>query len=244
METIIKVNDLHLYYGQVESLHGISMDFYKNQLTALIGPSGSGKSTLLHCLNRMHDYQGNVKITGSVDFEHHDIYAPTTDVVELRRKIGMVFQQPVAFPFSIFDNIAYGLRLAGEKNKTILAEKVEASLKQAAIWDEVKDDLNKNALGLSGGQQQRLCIARALAIDPDVLLLDESTSALDPVSTLKIEETLLNLKEKITIIMVTHNLQQATRIADRTAVLMSGNLMEFDKTRKLFMNPTNKKVED
>lgn len=244
MKPIITVNDLRLYYGDVEALHGISMEFNKNEITALIGPSGSGKSTFLHCLNRMHDRDRNVKITGSINYQDKNIYAPSIDLVKLRRDIGMVFQQPVAFPFSIFDNVAYGLRLAGEKNKQVISKKVEESLKQAALWDEVKDDLAKNALGLSGGQQQRLCIARALAIHPDVLLLDESTSALDPVSSSKIEETLYNLKDQYTIIMVTHNLQQAARITDITAVLMRGNLVEVGKTRKMFLQPDNQKVDD
>lgn len=236
--------DVHLSYGPVEALHGISMNFEKNELTALLGPSGCGKSTFLRCLNRMNDDIENIKITGEITFEGEDIYSPKMDLVELRKEVGMVFQQPTPFPFSIYDNIAYGLRLAGEKDKALIDQRVEESLKQAAIWNEVKDDLHKNAQALSGGQQQRICIARALAVHPEVVLLDEPTSALDPISSAEVEETLLNLKHEFTFIMVTHNLQQASRISDKTAFLMNGDLIEYGPTEEMFINPKKQLTSD
>lgn len=237
-------NDVHLSYGPVEALHGISMDFQEKELTALLGPSGCGKSTFLRCLNRMNDDIDNIKITGIITFEDEDIYSPKMDLVKLRKEVGMVFQQPTPFPFSIYNNIAYGLRLAGIKDKELIDQRVEESLKQAAIWNEVKDDLNKNAQALSGGQQQRICIARALAVHPKVVLLDEPTSALDPISSSEIEETLLHLKHEFTFIMVTHNLQQASRISDKTAFLMNGNLIEYGSTEEMFMNPKKQITSD
>ena len=237
-------NDVHLSYGPVEALHGISMDFQEKELTALLGPSGCGKSTFLRCLNRMNDDIDNIKITGIITFEDEDIYSPKMDLVKLRKEVGMVFQQPTPFPFSIYNNIAYGLRLAGIKDKELIDQRVEESLKQAAIWNEVKDDLNKNAQALSGGQQQRICIARALAVHPKVVLLDEPTSALDPISSSEIEETLLHIKHEFTFIMVTHNLQQASRISDKTAFLMNGNLIEYGSTEEMFMNPKKQITSD
>ncbi|MBD5430289.1 phosphate ABC transporter ATP-binding protein PstB [Lactobacillus sp.] len=244
MTNIMTANDVHLSYGPVEALHGISMDFQEKELTALLGPSGCGKSTFLRCLNRMNDDIDNIKITGIITFEDEDIYSPKMDLVKLRKEVGMVFQQPTPFPFSIYNNIAYGLRLAGIKDKELIDQRVEESLKQAAIWNEVKDDLNKNAQALSGGQQQRICIARALAVHPKVVLLDEPTSALDPISSSEIEETLLHLKHEFTFIMVTHNLQQASRISDKTAFLMNGNLIEYGSTEEMFMNPKKQITSD
>ncbi len=242
--TIIESNDLHLYYGAHEALKGISMKFYEGEITALIGPSGCGKSTYLRSLNRMNDLIPNVTITGNVYFEQQDIYSPQTDTVELRKKIGMVFQQPNPFPFSVYENVIYGLKLTGEKDKAKLDYVVEESLKAAAVWDDVKDKLHKSALSLSGGQQQRVCIARVLAVSPDVILLDEPTSALDPVSSGKIETMLYDLKDKYTMIMVTHNLQQASRISDRTAFFLNGNLIEYDKTKHIFLNPSKVETEE
>ena len=220
------------------------MDIKKNAVTALIGPSGCGKSTFLKSLNRMNDLVENVKITGEVTLDNENIYGENVDTTLLRKKIGMVFQQPNPFPMSIYDNIAYGPRIHGIKNKSKLDEIVEESLRGAAIFDEVKDRLKKSALGLSGGQQQRLCIARALAVQPDVLLMDEPTSALDPISTLKVEELMEDLKKKYTVVVVTHNMQQATRVSDETAFFLVGEVVEFDKTETIFSNPKNKKTED
>ena len=241
---IIKSKDVHLYYGEKEALKGVSLDFSPNEITALIGPSGCGKSTYLRTLNRMNDLIPNVTITGNVTFENKDIYSPKMDTVELRKKIGMVFQQPNPFPFSIFENVAYGLRIAGMKDKNKIAEIVETSLRKAAVWDDVKDKLSKSALALSGGQQQRVCIASVLAVEPAIILLDEPTSALDPVSSGKIERMLLELKEDYTMIIVTHNMQQASRISDKTAFFLDGHLIEHGETRQIFTNPHKKETED
>lgn len=244
MNSIITVENLNLWYSQTKALNNVSADIEENSITALIGPSGCGKSTFLKTLNRMNDLVPGVKITGKVSYRRTDIYAPETDVNELRRHIGMVFQKPNPFPMSIYDNIAYGPRTHGIKNKAKLDDIVERSLKDAAIWDEVKDRLKKSALGLSGGQQQRLCIARALAVEPDVLLMDEPTSALDPISTSKIEELAMQLKNKYTIIIVTHNMQQAVRISDNTAFFLLGYLIEYGNTEKMFEQPKDKRTED
>lgn len=241
---IITTKDVHLSYGSHEALHGISLDFKENELTALLGPSGCGKSTFLRCLNRMNDDIPNIKITGDIRFEGKNIYSPKMDLVWLRKEVGMVFQQPAPFPFSVYKNIAYGLQLEGIRDKELIDQRVEESLKQAAIWNEVKDDLNRNAQDFSGGQQQRICIARALAVHPKVVLLDEPTSALDPISSSEVEETLANLKHEFTFIMVTHNLQQASRISDKTAFLMNGNLIEYGPTEKMFLNPQNQITSD
>lgn len=241
---IIESRDVHLYYGKKEALKGVSLDFLPNEITALIGPSGCGKSTYLRTLNRMNDLIPDVTITGNVTFENRDIYSPKMDTVELRKKIGMVFQQPNPFPFSIFENVAYGLRIAGMKDKNKIAERVETSLRKAAVWDDVKDKLSKSALALSGGQQQRVCIARVLAVEPAIILLDEPTSALDPVSSGKIERMLLELKEDYTMIIVTHNMQQASRISDKTAFFLDGHLIEHGETRQMFTNPYKKETED
>lgn len=243
-ETILETSNVKLWYGKKEALHGIDLDFPKKGITALIGPSGSGKSTYLRALNRMHDLEDNVTVTGSFNFMGQDIYAPTMDTVELRKQIGMVFQQPNPFPFSIYDNVAFGLRLSGVKDKAVLDKAVEESLKAASIWDEVKDVLGKSALGLSGGQQQRVSIARVLATQPKLLLLDEPTSALDPVSAHNIEDTLLELRDKYAMIIVTHSLSQASRISDRTAFFMNGNLVEVGDTRKIFINPKKQETAD
>ncbi len=244
MSDIMTVQGLDLWYGDHQALHDISMNILEKSITALIGPSGCGKSTFLKTLNRMNDLIPGVKITGDVRYRDQDIFAPGTDVNELRREIGMVFQKPNPFPMSIYDNIAYGPRTHGIKNRAKLDEIVEKSLRGAAIWDEVKDRLKKNALGLSGGQQQRLCIARALAVEPEVLLMDEPTSALDPISTSKIEELAMQLKEQYTIVIVTHNMQQAVRISDRTAFFLLGELVECDDTQQLFSQPQDKRTED
>ena len=241
---LLSTRDLTVCYGSNEALHPTSLDFAAGQVTALIGPSGCGKSTFLKTLNRMNDLIPGVKITGDVRYRDQDIFAPGTDVNELRREIGMVFQKPNPFPMSIYDNIAYGPRTHGIKNRARLDEIVEKSLRGAAIWDEVKDRLKKNALGLSGGQQQRLCIARALAVEPEVLLMDEPTSALDPISTSKIEELAMQLKEQYTIVIVTHNMQQAVRISDRTAFFLLGELVECGDTQQLFSQPQDKRTED
>ena len=244
MKDIITVKDLCLWYGNTQALKNIEIGIKENAITALIGPSGCGKSTFLKTLNRMNDLVPDVKITGKVEYDGKDIFAPGVDVNELRRDIGMVFQKPNPFPMSVYDNIAYGPRIHGIKNKAKLDEIVEESLKDAAIWDELKDRLKKSALGLSGGQQQRLCIARALAVSPRVLLMDEPTSALDPISTSKIEDLAMELKNKYTIVIVTHNMQQAARISDQTAFFLLGNLIEYNDTEKLFANPNDKRTED
>lgn len=239
----IEVRDLDLFYGDFQALHSIDMDINENELTAFIGPSGCGKSTFIKSLNRMNDLVENCKISGTVLLDGQDIYDPGYDVNILRKRVGMVFQSPNPFPMSIFDNIAYGPRTHGIKDKRTLSMTVEKSLKNAAIWDEVKDILNRNALSLSGGQQQRICIARALAVEPEVLLMDEPTSALDPISTMKIEDLVTELKEKYTIVMVTHNMQQATRVSDKTAFFLQGKVLEFGDTEHIFNTPQNKETE-
>ncbi len=244
MNYIITAKDLCLWYGQFQALKSITMDIPENRITAFIGPSGCGKSTFLKTLNRMNDLVPGVRITGDVRFHEENIFDKSVDVNELRRDIGMVFQKPNPFPMSIYDNIAYGPRTHGITNKSQLDCIVEQALKDAAIWDEVKDRLKKNALGLSGGQQQRLCIARALAVQPQVLLMDEPTSALDPISTSRIEELTLELKKKYSIVIVTHNMQQAVRISDHTAFFLLGELVEFGKTEDLFSQPKEKRTED
>ena len=244
MNNAITAKNLCLWYGSAQALKNINIQIPENNITALIGPSGCGKSTFLKTLNRMNDLIPGVKITGEVRYLDTDIFAPGLDVNALRKEIGMVFQKPNPFPMSIYDNIAYGPRTHGVKNKAKLDELVEQSLRGAAIWDEVKDRLKKNALGLSGGQQQRLCIARALAVEPKVLLMDEPTSALDPISTSRIEELAMQLKERYTIVIVTHNMQQAVRISDRTAFFLLGELIEYDETEKLFSQPENQQTED
>lgn len=244
MSDIMTVQGLDLWYGDHQALHDISMHISEKSITALIGPSGCGKSTFLKTLNRMNDLIPGVKITGDVRYRDQDIFAPGTDVNELRREIGMVFQKPNPFPMSIYDNIAYGPRTHGIHSKAKLDEIVENSLRSAAIWDEVKDRLNKSALGMSGGQQQRLCIARALAVQPEVLLMDEPTSALDPISTSKVEDLVLSLKKDYTIIIVTHNMQQATRVSDRTAFFLLGEVVEYAETEQLFSKPQDQRTED
>jgi phosphate transport system ATP-binding protein len=242
-DIIIKLNKVNFYYGQSRALTDITMSFIKNKVSALIGPSGCGKSTLLRLLNRMNDLIDGTRVEGEILFENNNIYAKDVDPVEIRRKIGMVFQKPNPFPKTIYNNIAYGPKLTGADNNDLNAL-VERSLKQAVLWDEVKDILNKSAMNLSGGQQQRLCIARALAMKPDILLMDEPTSALDPISTAKIEELIDELKKNYTIIIVTHNMQQAARISDETAFFYLGNLVEYNKTDKIFTNPDVKHTED
>lgn len=244
MNEIVTVKDLCLWYGNHQALNKVTMSIPEKSITALIGPSGCGKSTFLKTINRMNDLIPDVRITGKINYKDQNIFASNVDVNELRREIGMVFQKPNPFPMSIYDNVAYGPRTHGMKNKAKLDDLVERSLRGAAIWDEVKDRLKKNALGLSGGQQQRLCIARALAVEPKVLLMDEPTSALDPISTLKIEELAEKLKEKYTIIIVTHNMQQALRISDRTAFFLLGELVEYDDTEKIFSTPADQRTED
>ncbi|RGY98249.1 phosphate ABC transporter ATP-binding protein PstB [Clostridium sp. AM58-1XD] len=244
METKISTSALNLYYGSNHALKNINLDIYKNKITAFIGPSGCGKSTYLKTLNRMNDLIPGVKIDGTVLLDGENIYDPMVDTTLLRKKIGMVFQQPNPFPMSIYDNIAYGPRIHGIKSKSRLDEIVEKSLRGAALWEEVHDRLKKSALGLSGGQQQRLCIARALAVEPEVLLMDEPTSALDPISTLKIEELMDGLKKDYTVIIVTHNMQQATRIADYTAFFLVGEIIEYAPTTDLFSHPKEKKTEE
>lgn len=241
---IITVKDMCLWYGETQALKNINLNIEEHSITALIGPSGCGKSTFLKSLNRMNDLIPGVKITGEIKYKDEDIYGSSVDVNELRKEIGMVFQKPNPFPMSIYDNIAYGPRTHGIKKKSELDEIVEKSLKGAAIWDEVSDRLNKNALGLSGGQQQRLCIARALAVEPDILLMDEPTSALDPISTSKIEDLVLELKKKYAIIIVTHNMQQAVRISDNTAFFLLGELIEYGNTERIFSTPAKQKTED
>ena len=244
MQNIITVKDLCLWYGTHQALKNISIDLPEKSITALIGPSGCGKSTFLKTLNRMNDLIPEVRITGEVLYREQNIYAPSQDVSELRREVGMVFQKPNPFPMSIYDNVAYGPRTHGIRNKAKLDDIVERSLRGAAIWDEVKDRLKKNALGLSGGQQQRLCIARALAVEPKVLLMDEPTSALDPISTSRIEELTTQLKERYTIIIVPHNMQQAVRISDRTAFFLLGELVEYGETEAIFSDPKDRRTED
>ena len=244
METKISTSDLNLYYGNNHALKNINLDIYENQITAFIGPSGCGKSTYLKTLNRMNDLVPNVTINGKVLIDGEDIYDPKVDTTLLRKKVGMVFQQPNPFPMSIYDNIAYGPRIHGIKGKAELDAIVEKSLRGAALWDEVKDRLKRSALGLSGGQQQRLCIARALAVEPEILLMDEPPSALDPISTLKIEDLMGELKKNYTVVIVTHNMQQATRIADYTAFFLVGEVVEYAPTTDLFSHPREKKTED
>lgn len=244
MQTKISTVDLNLYYGANHALKQINLELYENRITALIGPSGCGKSTYLKTLNRMNDLVPGVKIDGLVKIDGEDIYDPRVDTTLLRKKVGMVFQQPNPFPMSIYDNIAYGPRIHGIHGKRELDGIVEKSLRGAALWDEVKDRLKRSALGLSGGQQQRLCIARALAVEPEVLLMDEPTSALDPISTLKIEDLMAELKQQYTIVIVTHNMQQATRIADHTAFFLVGEVVEYAPTTELFSHPREKKTED
>ena len=244
MNSILSVQDLCLWYGSHQALKDINIEIPEKSITALIGPSGCGKSTFLKTLDRMNDLIPDVKITGSIKYKGEDIFEPSVDVSELRRQVGMVFQKPNPFPMSIYDNIAYGPRTHGVKSRATLDEIVEQSLRGAAIWDEVKDRLKKNALGLSGGQQQRLCIARALAVEPEVLLMDEPTSALDPISTSKIEELAMELKDRYTIVIVTHNMQQAVRISDHTAFFLLGELVEYGETEKLFSQPRDKRTED
>ena len=244
MSAIIDVKDLNLWYGSHQALHHVNMEIPANEITALIGPSGCGKSTFLKTLDRMNDLVDGIKITGQVQYRGQDIYAPGVDVTWLRKQIGMVFQKPNPFPMSIYDNVAYGPRTHGVRSKVKLDEIVEKSLRGAAIWDEVKDRLKKSALGLSGGQQQRLCIARALAVEPDILLMDEATSALEPISTSKIEDLAMELKKDYTIIMVTHNMQQAARISDNTAFFLLGEMVEFGQTEQIFSVPKDKRTED
>jgi phosphate transport system ATP-binding protein len=237
-------HNLNFYYGAFQALHEITLDLHENQVTALIGPSGCGKSTFLRCLNRMNDLIPLSRVEGEILLDGHNIYAPSVDVVELRRRVGMVFQKPNPFPKTIFENVAYGLRINGVKDKDFLAERVETSLKQSALWEEVQDRLQRSALDLSGGQQQRLCIARALAVAPEVLLMDEPASALDPIATQKIEDLIHELKRNYTIVIVTHNMQQAARVSDTTAFFYIGKLVEVEKTETIFTRPKFKQTED
>lgn len=241
---LIRIEDLSLYYGRNQALSRITLDVPERLVTAFIGPSGCGKSTLLRCLNRMNDLIDNVRIEGRVTIDGHNLYDEKTDVIELRKRVGMVFQKSNPFPKSVYENIAYGLRLHGMRDRKTLEETVQRSLHQAALWDEVKDRLHSSALGLSGGQQQRLCIARAIAIQPEILLMDEPASALDPIATARIEDLILDLKKEFTIVIVTHNMQQAARISDHTAFFYLGELIEFDATRRLFTSPAKKQTED
>ncbi|PLY02443.1 MAG: phosphate ABC transporter ATP-binding protein [Desulfuromonas sp.] len=243
-DPVITVEGLDFYYGEAQTLFDVSLAFPRKQVTALIGPSGCGKSTLLRCFNRMNDLVDIARVDGRIALNHEDIYAKTTDVIELRRKVGMVFQKSNPFPKSIYENVIYGLRIAGVKDKQQLDETVERSLKGAALWDEVKDRLDDSALGMSGGQMQRLCIARAIAVNPEVILMDEPCSALDPKSTARVEELIGELREKFTIIIVTHNMQQAARVSDFTAFLYEGNLVEYGVTKELFVKPQVKQTED
>lgn len=240
----LSISNMNLWYSDFQALKNLNMEIRENEITAFIGPSGCGKSTFLKSLNRMNDLVPGCRIEGSLLLDGEDMYAPDFDVNQLRKRVGMVFQHPNPFPMSIYDNIAYGPRTHGIKDKATLDEIVERSLKGAAIWDEVKDDLNKNALRISGGQQQRICIARALAVEPEVLLMDEPTSALDPISTAKIEDLVQELKGKYTIVMVTHNMQQAARVSDRTAFFLTGEIVEFGDTTDIFSNPKDKRTED
>ncbi len=241
---LIEMQNLDLFYGSAQALAKISLGIQERVVTAFIGPSGCGKSTLLRCLNRMNDLIDGVRISGSVSIGGHDIYSPDVDVIELRKRVGMVFQKSNPFPKSVYDNVAYGLRLQGRKNRAELDAAVEQSLRSAALWDEVKDRLHESALSLSGGQQQRLCIARAIAIKPEIILMDEPASALDPIATSRIEDLILDLKKQFTIVIVTHNMQQAARMSDYTAFFYLGELVEFDTTMKIFTNPSQKRTED
>jgi phosphate transport system ATP-binding protein len=241
---VVQATDLRLYYGQSEALHGITMGFPRRQVIALIGPSGCGKSTLLRCLNRMNDLIDGVRIEGSLRLDGEEINHPTVDVIELRRRVGMVFQKSNPFPKSIYENVVYGLRIAGVRSRQVLDETVEKSLLSAALWSEVKDRLHESALSLSGGQMQRLCIARAIAVNPEIILMDEPCSALDPRSTARIEELIVELRKEFTIIIVTHNMQQAGRVSDHTAFLFEGNLVEYGPTDRLFTNPLSRQTED
>jgi phosphate transport system ATP-binding protein len=243
-ELCLEVKDLSLYYGEARALHDVSFSMKRNRVTAFIGPSGCGKSTLLRCFNRMNDLIDDVRVEGQIILDDKNIYDRDVDITALRQRIGMVFQKPNPFPMSIFENVSYGLRLQGINKRRELEERVEWALKGAALWDEVKDRLDENALGMSGGQQQRLVIARAIAIEPEILLLDEPASALDPISTLKIEELIYELKSRYTILIVTHNMQQAARVSDETAFMYMGDLIEFGDTSTLFTNPTQKQTED
>lgn len=243
-DPIVQVNDLAFYYGSSKALHGIDLDFPRNKVTALIGPSGCGKSTLLRCLNRMNDLVDGGRVEGSILLDGTEVNTPAMDVIELRRRVGMVFQKSNPFPKSIYENVVYGLRIAGIKDRALLDETVEKSLRHAALWDEVKDRLQESALGLSGGQMQRLCIARAIAVNPEVVLMDEPCSALDPKSTARVEELISDLREKYTIVIVTHNMQQAARVSDYTAFLFEGVLVEFGVTEHLFVKPLHKQTED
>ena len=243
-EICLNVNKLNLYYGESQALRDVSFNMKKNHVTAFIGPSGCGKSTLLRCFNRMNDLIDNVRVEGEINLDNRNIYDKDIDVTALRQRIGMVFQKPNPFPMSIFENVAYGLRLQGVNKRRVLEEKVEWALKGAALWNEVKDRLDESALGISGGQQQRLVIARAIAIEPEILLLDEPASALDPISTLKIEELIHQLKSQYTILIVTHNMQQAARVSDETAFMYMGEMVEFGDTNTIFTNPSKKQTED
>lgn len=243
-DAILQVSDLSVYYNKKKALNSVSLSFQPQEITALIGPSGSGKSTLLKSLNRMGDLNPEVTTTGSVVYNGHNIYSPRTDTVELRKEIGMVFQQPNPFPMTIYENVVYGLRINGIKDKQVLDEAVEKALQGASIWDEVKDRLYDSAIGLSGGQQQRVCVARVLATSPKIILLDEPTSALDPISAGKIEETLYGLKDKYTMLLVTRSMQQASRISDKTGFFLDGDLIEFNDTKQMFLNPQHKETED
>ena len=241
---ILQVKDLSVYYNKKKALNSVSIDFYPNEITALIGPSGSGKSTLLRSVNRMGDLNPEVTLTGAIDYNGKNIYSPRTDTVDLRKEIGMVFQLPNPFPMSIYENVVYGLRINGIKDKHVLDEAVEKSLIGASIWDEVKDRLHDSALGLSGGQQQRVCVARVLSTSPKIILLDEPTSALDPISAGKIEDTLFGLKERYTMILVTRSMQQASRVSDRTGFFLDGDLVEYNDTKEMFLNTIHKETED
>ncbi|MDS8935068.1 phosphate ABC transporter ATP-binding protein PstB [Streptococcus pneumoniae] len=243
-DAILQVSDLSVYYNKKKALNSVSLSFQPKEITALIGPSGSGKSTLLKSLNRMGDFNPEVTTTGSVVYNGHNIYSPRTDTVELRKEIGMVFQQPNPFPMTIYENVVYGLRINGIKDKQVLDEAVEKALQGASIWDEVKDRLYDSAIGLSGGQQQRVCVARVLATSPKIILLDEPTSALDPISAGKIEETLYGLKDKYTMLLVTRSMQQASRISDKTGFFLDGDLIEFNDTKQMFLDPQHKETED
>lgn len=243
-EVKIRAENVDFYYGKHQTLFDINLEFRDREVTALIGPSGCGKSTFLRTLSRMNELIGDTSLTGKITLDGEDVYQRDFDVVQLRQRVGMVFQRPTPFPKSIFENVAYGLRVAGIRDRSIIADKVEESLRRAALWEEVKDRLNDSALGLSGGQQQRLCIARALAVEPEVLLMDEPASALDPIATQRLEESILELRDNLCIIIVTHNMQQALRISDRTAFFLLGELIEYDDTQKLFYQPKEKRTED